>query len=66
MSAKQFYLNIMNIDDNRTNSIASVKQSDESIVVRGKPKISNTKCVYCDTSIEIHGYSNRKSTMLHC
>lgn len=60
MSEKQFYSNILNIDDNLVDSITSVKQSDESVVVRIKLKVSNTKCIYCDGPIRIHGYSARK------
>lgn len=60
MSEKQFISHMLNLDEDQIESVTSVKQSDESVVIKVKLKASSTSCPLCGGSVKTHGYLNRK------
>lgn len=60
MSEKSFIADMLNLDESLIDSIQSIKQSDESVIIRVKLKSTNSTCPYCGGYVKIHGYTQRK------
>lgn len=57
MSLTQFIANILNISEDRIETLLSIPQSDGSIVIKLKLCVNIFSCPYCKGKLKIHGYS---------
>lgn len=57
MSLTQFVANILNISEDRIETLLSISQSDGSIVIKLKLCVNIFSCPYCKGKLKIHGYS---------
>lgn len=64
MSLEKFITDMLNVELDELDSITSIPQSDDSIVIKLKLcKKENVSCPICHGKVKTHGYYSRK--LLH-
>ena len=56
MSLEQFITDLLNVKSDDIQEIYHLKQSDQSLILKMKPKRSLLSCPYCGKKLNIHGY----------
>lgn len=60
MSLQQFITEILNIEESSIETIHTLKDSDENLIITLRLKQTNFTCPYCKDSGKVHGYYQRK------
>lgn len=59
---RQFITNMLNIQEDKIEELQTIAQSDGSIIINLKLKVTSKICPFCSGPIKIHGYYPRTLT----
>lgn len=53
---RQFITNMLNIQEDKIEELQTIAQSDGSIIINLKLKVTSKICPFCSGPVKIHGY----------
>ena len=59
---RQFITNMLNIQEDKIEELQTIAQSDGSIIINLKLKVTSKICPFCSRPVKIHGYYPRTLT----
>lgn len=59
---RQFITNMLNIQEDKIEELQTIAQSDGSIIINLKLKVTSKICPFCSGPVKIHGYYPRTLT----
>lgn len=59
---RQFITNMLNIQEDKIEELQTIAQSDGSIIINLKLKVTSKICPFCSEPVKIHGYYPRTLT----
>ena len=62
---RQFITNMLNIQEDKIEELQTIAQSDGSIIINLKLKVTSKICPFCSRPVKIHGYYHELSHTLH-